>query len=126
MSTLVPTVRVQRIRLPSAEKNGFVQEPRPPTPAGRALTPEEAAEVKAALAKLSPEDRRLAEAQVFCAVLEKNYLGSMGTPVKVMVKGRPVFLCCDGCEKKALANPDQTLAKVEKLKAGAKAPPPQK
>jgi hypothetical protein len=28
-----------------------------------------------------------------------------------------VFLCCKGCEKKALADPDRTLAKVKELKA---------
>src|SRR5688572_28581568 len=32
MSTLEPTVRVHSIRLPSAEKTGLVQEPRPSTP----------------------------------------------------------------------------------------------
>jgi Cu(I)/Ag(I) efflux system membrane fusion protein len=80
----------------------------------------EDADVKAALATLSPEDRRLAEAQGFCAVREGNRLGSMGTPFKIMVKGRPVFLCCDGCEREARAHPDQTLANLEKLKAKAK------
>ena len=44
----------------------------------------------------------------------------MGTPVKVTVKGQPVFLCCDGCKKKALGDPDKTLAAVEKLKADGK------
>ena len=34
-----------------------------------------------------------------------------------MIKGQPVFLCCKACEDDALENPDQTLAKVEKLKA---------
>jgi outer membrane murein-binding lipoprotein Lpp len=79
----------------------------------------EEAEIQAALAKLSPEDRQLAEAQKWCAVQNKNRLGSMDTPYKVMVKGQPVFLCCDGCEKKALADPDKTLAKVEELKKAA-------
>lgn len=44
----------------------------------------------------------------------------MGTPVKVMVKEQPVFLCCKGCRRKALADPDRTLAKVDELKAKAK------
>jgi hypothetical protein len=46
-------------------------------------------------------------------------LGGMGTPVKVMVKGQPVFLCCKGCRKEALAQPDKTLAKVKELKEKA-------
>lgn len=80
-------------------------------------------EVEANLAKLGPEDRKLAEAQRFCPIQEGNPLGSMGTPVKIMVKGQPVFLCCDGCVKKAQSNPDQTLNKVRELKAGKSAAP---
>jgi hypothetical protein len=45
-----------------------------------------------------------------------NRLGSMDVPVKVMIEGQPVFLCCAGCEDKAKANPKQTLQKVEELK----------
>jgi hypothetical protein len=76
-------------------------------------------EIKAALAKLDPKDSQLAEAQKFCAVQNDNRLGSMGTPVKVMVKDQPVFLCCKSCQKKALADPDKTLTKVKELKAKA-------
>jgi hypothetical protein len=46
----------------------------------------------------------------------------MGVPVKIMVKGQPVFLCCTGCEDKAKADPDQTLEKVRKSKAKKAAP----
>jgi hypothetical protein len=46
----------------------------------------------------------------------------MGKPFKVLVKGQPVFLCCDGCRKKALAEPDETLARVQELKAKAARP----
>jgi hypothetical protein len=68
--------------------------------------------VQAALAKLDPADRKLAEAQRFCAV-EGERLGAMGAPFKVMVNGQPVFLCCKGCSKDALANPEKTLARVK-------------
>jgi hypothetical protein len=80
---------------------------------------EEEAQAQAALAKLGPEDRMSAEAQKWCAVHNKNLLGSMGVPYKVTIKGQPVFLCCDGCEKTALADPDKTLAKVEELRKAA-------
>jgi hypothetical protein len=83
---------------------------------GKAAARAGEAEIKAALAKLSPEDRKLAEAQKFCAVETENRLGSMGVPVKVIVKGQPVFLCCKGCRKSALAYPDKTLATVKALK----------
>ena len=76
------------------------------------LTKEQAAQIQANLAKLSPEDRQLVEAQQYCPIMVKNRLGVMGTPVKVMVKDQPVFLCCNGCRAKALANPDRTLANV--------------
>jgi Cu(I)/Ag(I) efflux system membrane fusion protein len=90
---------------------------------GKALTPTlhpqptsgEEAEIKAALGKLGLEDRQLAEAQKFCPLTSKP-LGSMGTPVKVMLKGQPVFLCCEGCEDQAKDNEDRTLAKVKELK----------
>jgi Cu/Ag efflux protein CusF len=75
------------------------------------------AEIKHSLAKLSPEDRKLAEVQKYCGVQgKKSRLGSMGTPVKLMLKGQPVFLCCDACTERAQANPEGTLARVEELK----------
>jgi hypothetical protein len=77
----------------------------------------------ASLAKLDPEDRKAAEGQKFCAVQEGIRLGAMGPPVKVEIKGQPVFLCCKGCVEKAQKDPDQTLAQVEKLRAKNKASP---
>lgn len=77
---------------------------------GKAATAEE---VRAAREKLDPADRALADEQEFCVVATKQRLGSMGVPVKLTVKGRPVFLCCKSCEKKALADPDRTLASLE-------------
>ena len=79
-------------------------------------SPDPEAKIKTALAKLSDADRGLAEVQRFCPVMETGRLGSMGTPVKLMVAGKPVFVCCAGCEEDALANPKVTLAKTEKLK----------
>ena len=57
---------------------------------------DEDAEVVDALAKLSPEDRALAEAQKTCPVTGE-LLGSMGVPIKVTVEGRDAFVCCKGC-----------------------------
>jgi len=90
------------------------------TPGTGGATPQAAKEevIKANLAKLSAEDRPLAEAQTYCPVTEER-LGdpTMGVPVKVMVKEQPVFLCCKSCQKKALADPDGTLNKVKELTA---------
>jgi len=79
------------------------------------LTKEQVAQIKANLAKLSAEDRELAEAQGFCPIMLKNRLGLMGTPIKVMVDEQPVFVCCKGCTRKALANPERTLQIVAQL-----------
>ena len=72
--------------------------------------------VTANLAKLSPEDRKLAEDQRFCGVQNGIRLGSMGVPVKAMANGKPVFLCCSSCEDAVRKNPGEVLANVEKLK----------
>jgi YHS domain-containing protein len=64
-----------------------------------------------ALAKLSSEDRALAEKQEACPVSGQP-LGSMGTPYKVTVQGREVFLCCSGCESKIKDDPEKYLAKL--------------
>ena len=70
----------------------------------------------AELAKLPMEERMAAEAQKYCAINTKGFLGSMGAPIKLMLDGKPVYLCCNGCTAKAQANPVATLAKVEELK----------
>jgi hypothetical protein len=75
--------------------------------------------VKASLAKLDPEDRKLAEEQKFCAIETEHRLGAMGVPHKVVIKGQPIFLCCKGCEKEAKADEDKTLAKVIELRTAS-------
>jgi hypothetical protein len=95
--------------------------PRPVPSPSPASSPGEKreAKVRANLAKLSAEDRRLAEEQNFCPVEPDNLLGSMGPPVILDIKGQKVFLCCPACKDDALADQDQTLAKVRELKAKA-------
>jgi RND family efflux transporter MFP subunit len=89
-----------------------------PTPSVRPSTPEDMdAKIVAALGKLNPVDRKLATAQKFCPVLESK-LGSMGVPVKVMLDGQPVFVCCKHCVSQAEGQRDETLEKVEKFKHG--------
>ena len=78
-------------------------------------------EVAAERARLSPADRALVEAQEWCVISTEERLGAMGPPLKLDIKGQPVFVCCKGCKKKAEADPDRTLAKVEELRAKAKA-----
>jgi Cu/Ag efflux protein CusF len=68
--------------------------------------------VRESLAKLSDTDRPLAEAQKFCPITG-GLLGSMDVPTKVTIEGQTVFLCCDGCDETALADPVKTLAKLK-------------
>lgn len=69
--------------------------------------------MKAELAKLSPEDAASAEKQHFCPV-SGEMLGTMGAPKKIDVNGQHVWICCDGCKDKLLANADEYLAKLQK------------
>ena len=41
-------------------------------------------------------------------------LGSMGKPIKVTVKGRNVFLCCNNCKAAFLKDPDKYIARLDK------------
>ena len=66
-------------------------------------------EIAASLARLSDEDRAIAEKQVNCPVSGQP-LGSMGVPVKVTVKGRDVLLCCQGCQATIEEDPEKYLA----------------
>lgn len=73
--------------------------------------------IQTAIDQLPPEDRKLAESQRYCASDGETRLGSMDKPIKLMVKGQPVFICCGGCEKVVRADEDKALALVKKLQA---------
>lgn len=67
--------------------------------------------------KVSAVDREAALRQQVCAVAGKP-LGSMGVPVKVVLKERSIFLCCKGCESKVKSDPDKVLRRVDELTSG--------
>jgi hypothetical protein len=98
---------------PSGEGTAVAKSGTPPTA--------DADEVAAERAKLSPGDRASVEAQEWCVVQTDERLGAMGAPIKLDVKGQTVFVCCKSCKKKAEADPDKTLAKLDELKAKARA-----
>ena len=50
-------------------------------------------------------------AQKVCPVMDEP-LGGMGTPIKVMVGDKPIYLCCKGCITKIQAEPAKYLAMV--------------
>jgi hypothetical protein len=93
--------------------------PAAPTPAP-AQVDEEAA-IEAELARLSPKDRRLATSQKYCVVMPDSRLGSMGPPQKITLNnGQVVFVCCEGCQEEALANPEKVLVQLRALAAKAR------
>ncbi len=69
----------------------------------------------AEIAKLPKEERMAVESQKYCAINTKGFLGAMGAPIKMMIEGKPVYLCCNGCTGKANENPAATLAKASEL-----------
>lgn len=71
----------------------------------------------AALDKLSPQDRQLAEAQRHCPVTDM-LLGAMGTPMRIDVEGQPVLICCPGCEARLRESPQSFLMKLASHSTG--------
>ena len=86
-----------------------------------APTAEELAEIKKSFAPLSAADRKLAEEQVICPVTEVR-LGTegMGTPIRVDVNGTPVMICCEGCRKGLLKEPEKHFQILEDYHKGKK------
>jgi hypothetical protein len=68
------------------------------------------------LAAAKPTDKELIAKQKTCPVSDQP-LGAMGKPVKIVVKGRTVFLCCSGCKKKFFADVDKYLKKLDEQMA---------
>ncbi|MCS7466307.1 hypothetical protein NZK35_06415 [Stieleria sp. ICT_E10.1] len=69
--------------------------------------------MKETLADLPEGDRMSAMKQHFCPVSDEM-LGVMGAPEKIDVNGQAVWICCNGCKDKLLAEPDKYLAKINK------------
>jgi hypothetical protein len=112
LAVLICCVALSAIGCPSNQPTG--SKPSPEEQPAKKLSPEE--KINAAMEKLPPEDRAIAKAQKLCPIQDEP-LGSMGVPIKVMVKDQPVFVCCKGCKEEAISNADDTLKKVAELKA---------
>ena len=83
------------------------------------LSEAEKTEIREALEPLSETDRALAEAQVICPVTEVR-LGSMGmgTPIKLEVDGRTVFICCEGCRDGIVDEPKKYFKVLDDYLSG--------
>lgn len=60
---------------------------------------------------LGEADKAGVEQQKVCPVTGAA-LGSMGTPIKVLVGDQPLYLCCKGCLGAVKKSPDKYLAKA--------------
>ncbi len=67
---------------------------------------------------LSDEDQALVDKQKTCPV-GGTPLGDHGTPIKVMVGTRAVFICCEGCRQPLLDEPEKHLATLDAATAPA-------
>lgn len=70
------------------------------------------------VAAIGPSDNHGIAEQKVCPVLG-GQLGAMGAPIKVLVGGDPIFLCCQGCLNKVQANPEAYLEKVKPSQSNA-------
>jgi len=66
----------------------------------------------AAPAPPASDDATLIAKQKVCPVTDEPLGGAMGPPVKLVVEGRTVFICCKACERELRADPKKYLAKV--------------
>jgi membrane fusion protein, copper/silver efflux system len=88
----------------------------PSSPADLPQDSREREKIMTALAELSEPDRQAALQQEICPVARMP-LGSMGTPPKVDVDGDIYFICCEGCRKRLLDDPQKYLANLKPLES---------
>jgi hypothetical protein len=89
--------------------------------AGRKPESDAGASDSAESTAIPAELRALASAQRICPVTRKP-LGSMGAPIRVVVEGRAVLVCCEGCEGPLLKSPAKYLARLAEDKPAASRP----
>lgn len=78
------------------------------------------AKVKEALAQLTPDEMKLAEAQEMHCIVAGEVLGSMGKPVLVQdVGGQDYLICCAGCEEELRKDPAKYAEKLASMKKEA-------
>ena len=71
-------------------------------------------QTRVVLAALGESDKTGIAEQRVCPVSGAQ-LGSMGDPVKAMVDGKPVYLCCQGCLSKVQSAPEAYLRKANQV-----------
>jgi hypothetical protein len=85
----------------------------PPTIAITSADPE--ADIKFNLASLGPEEKRIAEQQKYCPIMDNVRLGEIGRPFKITVNGVTAYVCCENCVQEAQDEPEWALSKILQL-----------
>jgi hypothetical protein len=76
------------------------------------------ARLQVEVAALGPSDQAGIARQRVCPVTGAA-LGSMGGPIKVLVGGQPLYLCCKGCLGKVQSAPEAYLRKAGQASQGS-------
>ena len=100
---------------PASDKDKPKEKDADPKTAAVTLSADEVATLK----KMPEPDQSAALAQKICPVGEDedgkpNHLGAMGKPIKVDLKGKTAFVCCQSCVDDAKKDPEKALAKIGK------------
>ncbi len=99
---LTPTVNLRNLPLPYH-----------PKPAPSQITAPSKAKPQIALATTKESDLDRIAQQKVCPVMGSD-LHSMGTPIKILVNGEPLYLCCWSCLPKLENTPETYLAKIQR------------
>jgi YHS domain-containing protein len=70
------------------------------------------AKERANIEKLAEKDRKLALAQRLCPITGEK-LGSMGKPYKMSIRGRTLYLCCEGCQEEVKRHTEVAFEKID-------------
>lgn len=81
------------------------------------------AEMLTHIRMLPNEEQPYAIDQVICPIT-KMKLGSMGVPPKATVAGQAVYLCCEGCRKHLMKDPEGYLSLLQTRKEDGRLPKP--
>ncbi len=73
--------------------------------------PRRPAEPRVVVAQATAADAAAIRAQGTCPVM-KTRLGGHGQPIKLLVDGKPLFVCCKGCIQQVKNDPQRYLANV--------------
>ncbi|MHB9075962.1 MAG: hypothetical protein ACYC3X_00555 [Pirellulaceae bacterium] len=103
---LTATIRLENVPLPQHPTTTFKQE-----------VSLSKVRLQVVLAELDPSDQARITRQRVCPVTGAE-LGSMGGPVKVLVGGQPLYLCCEGCVGKVQSAPEKFLQKANPASQG--------